>query len=126
MPAFDTPTGLPLSHINLAQRKGYKTPDNNGLVSTAEVSTLQLEFRYLSYLTDNDAYWDAVEKVSEDFASIFTVPLVLTQSVGHAGYQILNDEHRISIHLHEVSATTLLRCGISHHGAAAALKMGVS
>ncbi|KAI0658396.1 glycoside hydrolase [Cubamyces menziesii] len=83
MPAFETPTGLPLSHINLAQRKGYKTPDNNGLVSTAEVSTLQLEFRYLSYLTDNDAYWDAVEKVmqviksstmSTGLASIFMNP----------------------------------------------------
>ncbi|KAH9885458.1 glycoside hydrolase [Cubamyces lactineus] len=83
MPAFETPTGLPLSHINLAQRKGYKTPDNNGLVSTAEISTLQLEFRYLSYLTDNDAYWDAAEKVmqtikaatmSTGLASIFMNP----------------------------------------------------
>ncbi|KAI9066522.1 glycoside hydrolase family 47 protein [Trametes sanguinea] len=63
LPAFDTPSGLPLSHINLAERKGYKTTDNRGLVSTAEVSTLQLEFRYLSYLTENDVYWDVVEKV---------------------------------------------------------------
>ncbi|KAI0326772.1 glycoside hydrolase [Cubamyces sp. BRFM 1775] len=69
MPAFETPTGLPLSHINLAQRKGYKTPDNNGLVSTAEVSTLQLELRYLSYLTDNDVYWDAAEKVMQTIKS---------------------------------------------------------
>ncbi|KAI0673906.1 glycoside hydrolase [Trametes maxima] len=65
MPAFETPSGLPLSHINLAQRKGYATPDNKGLVSTAEVSTLQLEFRYLSYLTENDVYWDAAEKVMQ-------------------------------------------------------------
>ncbi|KAI0354739.1 glycoside hydrolase [Trametes cingulata] len=65
LPAFDTPHGLPLSHINLAQRKGYASPDNKGLVSTAEVSTLQLEFRYLSYLTENDTYWDVVEKVME-------------------------------------------------------------
>ncbi|KAI0830846.1 glycoside hydrolase [Trametes gibbosa] len=65
MPAFDTPSGLPLSYVNLAARAGSKTADNNGLVSTAEVSTLQLEFRYLSYLTGNEAYWDVAEKVME-------------------------------------------------------------
>ncbi|TBU62424.1 glycoside hydrolase [Dichomitus squalens] len=63
MPAFETPSGLPTSNVNLGQRKGVPAQDNKGLVSTAEVSTLQLEFRYLSYLTDNDAYWDAAENV---------------------------------------------------------------
>ena len=47
LPAFDTPAGLPLTLINLAQRKGIPDPDNRGLVSTAEVSTIQLEFKYL-------------------------------------------------------------------------------
>ncbi|KAI0640197.1 glycoside hydrolase [Trametes polyzona] len=65
MPAFDTPHGLPLSYINLARREASRASDNKGLVSTAEVSTLQLEFRYLSYLTGNDTYWDVVEKVME-------------------------------------------------------------
>ena len=64
MPAFDTPARLPTSMINLAKREGVRAEDNKGLVSTAEISTLQLEFRYLSYLTDNADYWDAVEKVS--------------------------------------------------------------
>ncbi|KAI0713189.1 glycoside hydrolase [Cerioporus squamosus] len=63
MPAFDTPARLPTSMINLAKREGVRAEDNKGLVSTAEISTLQLEFRYLSYLTDNDEYWDAVENV---------------------------------------------------------------
>ncbi|KAI1790982.1 glycoside hydrolase [Ganoderma leucocontextum] len=63
MPAFDTPSGLPMSMINLDQRKGVMSEDNKNLVSTAEVATLQLEFRYLSYLTDNDVYWDAAERV---------------------------------------------------------------
>ena len=63
MPAFDTPSGLPMSMINLGQQKGVMSEDNQNLVSTAEVSTLQLEFRYLSYLTDNDVYWDAAERV---------------------------------------------------------------
>lgn len=63
MPAFETPSGLPLSMVNLAARKGIATGDNKGLVSTAEVATLQLEFRYLSHLTGNERYWDVVEKV---------------------------------------------------------------
>ncbi|KII94300.1 glycoside hydrolase family 47 protein [Plicaturopsis crispa FD-325 SS-3] len=63
LPAFNTPAGLPLSNINLARRIGIPDPDWPGLVSTAEVATLQLEFRYLSYLTDNDIYWDKSEHV---------------------------------------------------------------
>lgn len=49
--------------INLHQRKGIPDSDNNGLSSTAEAATLQLEFKYLSYLTDDDTYWKAAEKV---------------------------------------------------------------
>lgn len=63
LPTFDTPSGLPLSMINLAQRKGVSDTANNNLVSTAEISTLQLEFKYLSFLTDNDEYWEKAEKV---------------------------------------------------------------
>jgi len=63
MPVFDTPSGIPLSMINLGLREGVPDRDNNGLASTAEATTLQLEFKYLSYLTDNDVYWKAVEKV---------------------------------------------------------------
>ncbi|KAL5535947.1 MNS1 [Sanghuangporus sanghuang] len=63
LPAFDTPSGLPLSNVNLAKRVGIPDRDNNGWVSTAEVSTLQLELRYLSELTDDDTYWRAAEKV---------------------------------------------------------------
>ncbi|GJE97807.1 glycoside hydrolase family 47 protein [Phanerochaete sordida] len=63
MPAFDTPAGLPTSMINLARREGVMNDDNPELVSTAEVSTLQLEFRYLAHLTDNEEYWQKAEKV---------------------------------------------------------------
>ncbi|TFY73677.1 hypothetical protein EWM64_g10336 [Hericium alpestre] len=63
LPAFDTPSGLPLSMVNLAKREGVSDRDNQGLVSTAEAATLQLEFRYLSYLTDEDIYWKKAEKV---------------------------------------------------------------
>ncbi|KAF9235130.1 glycoside hydrolase family 47 protein [Melanogaster broomeanus] len=63
LPAFETPSGLPLSLINLHLQKGVADPDNNGFVSTAEVATLQIELRYLSYLTDEDIYWEKVEAV---------------------------------------------------------------
>lgn len=64
LPVFETESGLPLSLINLALREGVPDRDNNGYVSTAEASTLQLEFRYLAYLTDEDTYWEKPEKVS--------------------------------------------------------------
>jgi len=44
---FETRSGLPLSNVNLMRRKGEKSDQENGLVSTAEVGTLQLEFRYV-------------------------------------------------------------------------------
>ncbi len=65
LPVFDTPSGLPLSSVNLAQRKGIPDSDSNGWVSTAEVATLQLEFKYLSSITEDDTYWRVVEKVME-------------------------------------------------------------
>ena len=65
LPTFDTPSGLALSQVNLAQRKGIQDPDWPGLISTAEAATLQLEFKYLAYLTDEDIYWEKAERVME-------------------------------------------------------------
>ena len=59
LPAFDTPSRLPSSMINLQLREAVDDPNVLGLVSTAEVATIQLKFCYLSFLTDNDTYWDA-------------------------------------------------------------------
>jgi hypothetical protein len=50
--------------INLAQRKGVEDPMSPNVLSTAEAATLQLEFRYLAFLTDNEEYWEKVEGVS--------------------------------------------------------------
>lgn len=63
LPVFDTPTGLPLSQVNLAQRVGVADKDNYNLVSTAEAATLQLEFRYLAELTGREEYWEKAENV---------------------------------------------------------------
>ena len=65
LPVFDaTPAGLPLPMVNLQKREGVHDKDNHDLLSTAEVSTIQLEFRYLSELTDEDIYWKKAEHVS--------------------------------------------------------------
>lgn len=62
LPTFDgTPHGLPLSQVNLARREGVEDPDYRGLVSTAEIATLQLEFRYLAFLTDEEIFWEKAE-----------------------------------------------------------------
>ncbi|KAF9443281.1 glycoside hydrolase family 47 protein, partial [Macrolepiota fuliginosa MF-IS2] len=63
LPVFETASGLPLPVVNLAERKGYHATDFPGLVSVAEVGTLQLEFRFLSEITGNPIYGEKVQKV---------------------------------------------------------------
>lgn len=63
LPVFDTPSGLPYPAVNLQRRVGLWAEENSVLVSTAEASTLQLEFRYLSELTEDDIYWKKAERV---------------------------------------------------------------
>ena len=65
MGAFISPIKLPYPDINLADSKGVISKDNHGLLSTAEIATLQLELKYLSHLTDDGKYWDAAEHVME-------------------------------------------------------------
>lgn len=65
MPVFETHNGLPTTMVNLGMRQGVPDPHNNGWASTSEVATLQLEFKYLSHLTGDRKYWNAVEKVME-------------------------------------------------------------
>ncbi|ELU43200.1 glycoside hydrolase family 47 protein [Rhizoctonia solani AG-1 IA] len=59
--------------------KGVLDKDNGNMISVAEAATLQLEFKYLSYLTEEDSYWRAVEKVRH--ASHFCTLLTKTRVV---------------------------------------------
>ncbi|KPI45935.1 Mannosyl-oligosaccharide 1,2-alpha-mannosidase [Cyphellophora attinorum] len=59
--AFDTPSGIPLASINLNTSLGI--PAGDGLSSTAEAATLQLEFKHLSKITGESVYWETSEKV---------------------------------------------------------------
>ena len=61
--AFESQSGLPYPYVNLHTGTGHHSKDYVGLVSPAEVGTLQLEFKYLSHLTDDPTYWRSAEKV---------------------------------------------------------------
>jgi endoplasmic reticulum Man9GlcNAc2 1,2-alpha-mannosidase len=56
--AFSSSSGIPYGYVDLGSKRGLA-----GTTSTAEATTLQLEFKYLSYLTDNEKYWEKAEKV---------------------------------------------------------------
>uniref|UniRef100_A0A3B3Y044 alpha-1,2-Mannosidase n=1 Tax=Poecilia mexicana TaxID=48701 RepID=A0A3B3Y044_9TELE len=62
MPAFKTPSKIPFSDVNIG--KGTAHPPRWTSDSTvAEVTSIQLEFRELSHLTQDPQYQDAVNEV---------------------------------------------------------------
>ncbi|KAM7183282.1 putative mannosyl-oligosaccharide-alpha-mannosidase [Naviculisporaceae sp. PSN 640] len=63
--AFDSPSGVPYASVNLGQLKGLISHDDMGASSTAETTTLQLEFKYLAKLTGEKLFWDKAEKVMQ-------------------------------------------------------------
>ncbi|KAJ5894367.1 Mannosyl-oligosaccharide 1-2-alpha-mannosidase [Penicillium taxi] len=63
--AFDTPTGIPYSSVNLNKSMGLRSRDDGGAASTAEATSVQLEFKYLAKLTGEGEYWRVAEKVME-------------------------------------------------------------
>ena len=62
LPAFDTPTGIPLREVDLVTGEAFADIDNNNSSSLAEATTLQLEFKYLAELTGNEKYWRIAER----------------------------------------------------------------
>lgn len=68
--AFDSSSGLPYPYVNLKEGTGHHSKDYVGLVSAAEVGTLQLEFKYLSHITGDPKYWRSVEKVPQRGSSV--------------------------------------------------------
>ncbi|KEP55180.1 mannosyl-oligosaccharide alpha-1,2-mannosidase, glycoside hydrolase family 47 protein [Rhizoctonia solani 123E] len=99
MPVFETPVGLPTSMVNLCESKkdgkciskGVLDKDNGNLVSVAEAATLQLEFKYLSYLTEEDSYWRAVEKVMAVIKQSATQPVVPIFLSAETGQFVVSD-----------------------------------
>ncbi|KAK2785913.1 mannosyl-oligosaccharide alpha-1,2-mannosidase [Onygenales sp. PD_12] len=63
--AFDSPSGIPFASLNLNTSKGVESHTDGGASSTAEATSVQLEFKYLAKLTGETNYWERVEKVME-------------------------------------------------------------
>lgn len=63
-----SPTAIPFSDVVLHERSAHAAPD--GLSSTAEVSTVQLEFNYLSSLTGDPKYSLEAMKVLEHMKTL--------------------------------------------------------
>lgn len=61
--AFESPSGIPFASFNLISSQGIQSHQDGGASSTAEVATLQLEFKYLAKLTGEELYWKTAEKV---------------------------------------------------------------
>ncbi|KAI4133467.1 MAG: hypothetical protein LQ338_000203 [Usnochroma carphineum] len=61
--AFDSNSGVPYASVNLKTLKGVPSHADNGASSTAEATSLQLEFKYLAMLTGEKDYWSKAEKV---------------------------------------------------------------
>lgn len=61
--AFDSYSGIPYASVNLHTKEGIIAHDSQGASSTAEAATLQLEFKYLAYLTGDKSYWELSQRV---------------------------------------------------------------
>lgn len=65
MGAFDSPSGIPWASVILKTGEGKPSHADGGASSTAEATTLQLELKYLAYLTGEEHYWEKAEKVMQ-------------------------------------------------------------
>ncbi|KAJ2273226.1 hypothetical protein EV176_003391, partial [Coemansia sp. RSA 451] len=59
--AFDTPTGLPYSQLDVNNPKS----SGAGMASLAEAGTMQLEFKQLAQVSGKREFWDMAERVSD-------------------------------------------------------------
>lgn len=86
MSAFDTPSGIPYASVNLGKFQGLPSHADSGASSTAEATTLQLEFKYLANLTGEKDFWDRSEKVmqvlDDNQAPDGLVPIYVQPSTG--------------------------------------------
>lgn len=84
--AFESGSGLPYSNVNLNTSQGIRSHTDTGSSSTAEATTLQLEFKYLAKLTGEANYWKVAEKalevVESNGAEGGLVPIFISADVG--------------------------------------------
>jgi mannosyl-oligosaccharide alpha-1,2-mannosidase len=61
--AFESPSGIPWSNVNLNTSAGIPVHFDEGATSISEAGSVQLEFKYLAKLTGEAEYWKIVENV---------------------------------------------------------------
>lgn len=61
--AYESPSGIPYASVHIGNKVGLPSHSDGGSSSMAEAATVQLEMKYLSYLTGNEIYWRKAEKV---------------------------------------------------------------
>ena len=64
LPAFSTPSGIPFSDVNLKSGRAHG-PSGGSDSSTSEVTSLQLEWRWLATAVDKPHYSELVTKVND-------------------------------------------------------------
>ncbi|CAH0716043.1 unnamed protein product, partial [Brenthis ino] len=86
MAAFSSPSGIPYSDVNLGTRTAH-APEWSHYSTTAEVTTVQLEFRELSRASNNPVFEDAAASVSEKIHQLpkkhGLVPIFINPNTGH-------------------------------------------
>ncbi|XP_063837980.1 endoplasmic reticulum mannosyl-oligosaccharide 1,2-alpha-mannosidase [Ostrinia nubilalis] len=86
MAAFSSPSGIPYSDVNLGTRMAH-APEWSHYSTTAEVTTVQLEFRELSRASGNPVFEDAASAVSEKIHQLpkkhGLVPIFINPNTGH-------------------------------------------
>ncbi|KAI0483478.1 glycoside hydrolase family 47 protein [Xylaria cf. heliscus] len=86
LPAYESRSGIPYASVHLSNAKGIPSHADGGSSSTAEAATLQLEMKYLSYLTGNETYWRKAERamkvLSENHAQDGLVPIFVHPETG--------------------------------------------
>ena len=80
--AFNTPYGIPYASVNLMSGNGASPGWTGGSSILSEIGTVQLEFLYLAYHTNNPKYAIAVPSPSFLLLlllllSLFSIPLIL-------------------------------------------------
>ncbi|KAK3940536.1 mannosyl-oligosaccharide alpha-1,2-mannosidase [Diplogelasinospora grovesii] len=65
--AYTSQTGIPYASVHIGKKIGLPSHSDGGASSMAEAATVQLEMKYLSYLTGNETYWRKAEKVMKVF-----------------------------------------------------------
>ncbi|KAK7206502.1 glycoside hydrolase [Myxozyma melibiosi] len=84
--AFESHSGVPYASVNLHTSVGVSSHDDMGASSTAEVASLQLEFKYVAKLTGEALYWEKAEQVmkviDENHARDGLVPIFIRPDTG--------------------------------------------